>query len=239
MLIENQYLYIPIPKNASSSIVYSILQWRLKVDFGDETLNKFMYNQIDSNEPFAHYHNTYDYYKNTFPNKKTIAIKRPSTDRFISALKYMILMCKQNNIELKHNFEKLNEEEIIEIFSKIFYELDCLTEPTINNNINLNEYSKNINNIIKRNITNDYLNFNKMHLNNFKSQYFWGLNKCDIIINISELDKFTNIIKKIKPNFNLIKTNKSDNIILLNIKKSDKIIDFVNKHIDYKWLNEK
>jgi hypothetical protein len=32
--------------------------------------------------------------------------------------------------------------------------------------------------------------------------------------------------------------NKSDDI-LLNIKKSDKIIDFVNKHIDYKWLNEK
>mgnify|MGYP000052667356 CR=1 FL=1 len=42
MLIENQFIYIPIPKNASSSIIYSILQWRLKVDFGDETLNKII-----------------------------------------------------------------------------------------------------------------------------------------------------------------------------------------------------
>jgi hypothetical protein len=239
MLIENQFIYIPIPKNASSSIIYSILQWRLKVDFGDETLNKIMYDQIDSNQPFAHYHNTYDYYKNTFPNKKTIAIRRPSVDRFISALKYMILMCKQNNIKLKYNFEKLNEDEIIEIFSKIFYELNCVKEPTIKNGINLIEYHNHINDIIKKNITDDYLNFNKMLLDNFRSQYFWGLNKCDIIIDMSELNQFTNIIKKIKPNFNLIKTNKSDNIILLNIKKSDKIIDFVNKYIDYNWLNEK
>ena len=238
MLIENQFVYLPIPKNASTSIIYSILHWRFNVDFGDTELNKFMYDQLDSNKPFGHTHNTYEYYKNIFPNKKTIGIYRPSEDRFISALKYMVLMCKENGVELKYNFEKLNDVEIIKIFSKIFFELDSIKEPTINNNIELKQYSENINNLIKRNITNDYLNFNKMHLNNFRSQYFWGLNKCDTIINMSELNEFTNIIKKIKPNFNLIKMNKS-NDILLNIKKSDKIIDFVNKHIDYKWLNEK
>jgi hypothetical protein len=238
MLIENQFVYLPIPKNVSSSIIYSILQWRIKTDFGDETSNNEMIEQIDNNKPFFHYHNTYEYYKNIFPDKTTIGIYRPSEDRFISALKYMVLMCKENNIELKHNFEKLNETEIIEIFSKIFYELDRINEPTVHNNINLSEYSENIDNVIKRNITNDYLNFNKMHLNNFRSQYFWGLNKCDIIINISELNKFTDIIKTIKPAFNLIKLNKSDDISL-KIDKSDKIIDFVNKTIDYKWLNEK
>jgi hypothetical protein len=237
MLIENQFVYLPIPKNASTSIMYSILHWKFKVDFGDNTLNKIIYDQIDSNQPFAHYHNTYEYYKNIFPNKKTIAIYRPSEDRFISALKYMILMCKQTNVELKYNFEKLNENEIIEVFSKIFYELDNITEPTVNNNVNLIEYDGLIKNIIKQNITDDYLNFNKMHLNNFRSQYFWGLNKCDTIINMSELNQFTNIIKKIKPNFNLIKMNNS-NDISLKITKSEQIINFVNKHIDYKWLNE-
>ena len=145
-------------------------------------------------------------------------------------------MCKENRVELKYNFEKLNEVEIIEIFSKIFFELDTTKEP--NNDMELKQYDKDIYNIIKRNITNDYLNFNKMHLNNFRSQYFWGLNKCDTIINMSELNEFTNIIKKIKPNFNLIKMNKS-NDISLKITKSEEIINFVNKHIDYKWLNEK
>jgi hypothetical protein len=238
MLIENQFVYLPIPKSASSSIVYSILQWRLKVDFGDEVTNKFMYNQIFNKEIITHPHNTYDYYKNKFPNKKTIGIFRPSADRFISALKYMIKMCKENNIELKYNFEKLNEDEIIEIFSKIFYELNNINEPIENKDINLIEFHRHMDSVIKRNISDDTLNFNKMHIHNFRSQYFWGLNKCDIIINISELNEFTNIIKKIKPNFNLIKINESNNVIL-NIKKSDKIVNFVNKHIDYKWLNEK
>jgi hypothetical protein len=236
MLIENQFVYLPIPKNASTSIMYSILHWRFKVDFGDTMLNKLMYDQMDSNKPFAHYHNTYEYYKNIFPDKKTIGIYRPSEDRFISALKYMVLMCKETGVELKYNFEKLNEVEIIEIFSKIFFELDATKEPI--NNVELKQYDKDIHNIIKRNITDDYLNFNKMHLNNFRSQYFWGLNKCDTIINMSELNEFTNIIKKIKPNFNLIKMNKS-NDISLKITKSEEIINFVNKHIDYKWLNEK
>ena len=238
MLIENQFVYLPIPKNASTSIINSILYWRFKVDFGNTKLNKFMYDQIDSNKPLLHTHNTYEYYKNIFPDKKTIGIHRPSEDRFISALKYMILMCKEEGVELKYNFEKLNENEIIEIFSKIFYELESINEPTINNNINLIEYDRLIKNVIKQNITDDYLNFNKMYLNNFRSQYFWGLNKCDTIINMSELNEFTDIIKKIKPNFNLIKMNKS-NDISLKIDKSDKIIDFVNKTIDYKWLNEK
>ena len=73
-----------------------------------------------------------------------------------------------------------------------------------------------------------------MYLNNFRSQYFWGLNKCDTIINMSELNEFTNIIKKIKPNFNLIKMNKS-NDISLKITKSEEIINFVN----YTWQDLK
>jgi hypothetical protein len=238
MLIENQFIYLPIPKNASTSIIYSILHWRFKVDFGDEMLNKIMYEQIDSNRPFAHFHNTYDYYKNLFPDKTTIGIYRPSEDRFISALKYMILMCKENNIELKYDFENLNENDTIEIFSKIFYELHSIIEPTTLTKSELKEYDSKIYKIVKENITTDYLNFNKMHLNNFRSQYFWGLNKCDVIINMSELNEFTNIIKKLRPHFNLIKMNKS-NDISLKINKSEEIINFVNKHIDYKWLNEK
>jgi hypothetical protein len=171
-----------------------------------------------------------------FPNKKIIGIRRPSADRFLSALKHMILMCRQNNVELKYDFEKLNESEIIEIFTKIINQLSIEKIPIIFKN-ELKEYSDTVYKIIKENITENYLNFDIGLLNNFYSQYTWGLNECDIILDISELNKFTNMIKNIKPNFNLIKMNDTDNITL-NIKKSDKIIQFVENTIDNKWLNE-
>ena len=237
MLINNDFAFLPIPKNASTSIVYSILQWRIPVDFVNEEINKEMIEQINKDKLFVHNHTTYDYIKNVFPNKKIIGIRRPSTDRFLSALKYMIFVCRENNITLKYNFEKLNESEIIEIFTKIFYELSFAKIPNIFDKTQVKEYDDKLNDIIKENITTNYLNFEKGLLNNFHSQYFWGLNRCDTILDISELNVLADMIKKIKPNFNLIKINDTNNVIL-NIKKSDKIIEFVDKIVDYKWLNK-
>lgn len=236
MLINNDFVYLPISKNASTSIVYSLMQWRIKVDSGNEEINKKMIEQINKKE-FMHFHTTYDYIINIFPNKKIVGIKRPSVDRFLSSLKYMIQECKKNNVELKYNFEKLNESEVIEIFTKIFYELSFVKDNPIFFANELKQHKNKINKIIKENITKNYLNFDYNLVNNFHSQYSWGLNKCDTIIDISELNKFTDMIKKIKPNFNLIKINETDDITL-NIEKSDKIIEFVDKVIDYKWLNE-
>ena len=237
MLINNDFVYLPIAKNASTSIVYSLMQWGIKVDFGNEEINKEMINLVNKNIGFAHYHTTYNHIINIFPDKKIVGIKRPSADRFLSSLKFMIKECRENNIELKYNFEKLNESEIIEIFTKIFYELSFVKDNPILFANGLKLYKNRINKIINENITTDYLNFDYSHINNLHSQYAWGLNKCDTIIDISELNQFTDMIKKIKPNFNLIKMNETTNIIL-NIEKSDKIIEFVDKVIDYKWLNE-
>ena len=236
MLINNDFVFLPIPKNASTSIVYSVMQWGIEVDFGNEEMNTKMLQQINSNQSFYHYHITYNYIKNVFPNKKIVGIRRPSADRFISSLKHMILMCRHTNIELKFDFEKLNESEIIEIFTKIINQLHIEKIPIMTKH-KFKGYSDNVYKIIKENITENYLNFDIGLLSNFYSQYAWRLNECDIILDISELNKFTDIIKKIKPNFNLIKMNDTGNI-RLNIEKSDKIIEFVDKVIDYKWLNE-
>jgi hypothetical protein len=236
MLINNDFVYLPIPKNASTSIMYSLLQWRIKFDSGNEEINKQMIEEISKTE-FTHYHTTYDYLINKFPNKKAVGIRRPSVDRFFSSLKYMIQECRRNNVELKYNFEKLKESEVIEIFTKIFYDLPYSKDRPIVFENELKQYNNQINNIIKENITTDYSNFDYNLVNNFHSQYYWGLNKCDTIIDMSELHKFTDMIKNIKPNFNLIKMNDTDDM-KLNIERSDKIIEFVDKVIDYKWLNE-
>jgi len=233
MLINDEFVYLPIPKNGSTSIIYSILQWGIPVDFGSSYLNKIMQEQI-YNVNFEHFHNTHSYYKNLFSDKKIVAIRRDSADRFISALKYLIYRCKIENIKLKYDFENMNELDIIYIFSNLFYDLENIKIP---NQLDMDEVLDFVNNVkivIKKHISND-VNFNRMYLDNFRSQYFWGLNDCDIIIDIKDIDIFENMIKNIKPNFNLVNINVTKDVTL-QIKKTDNIIQFVKDSIDSKYL---
>jgi hypothetical protein len=230
MLINNEFIYLPIPKNASTSITYSILHWGIKVDFGEDDLNEIMYSQINDRY-FKHYHMPYYMYRNIFPNKKMIGIKRPSIDRFISALQYLIYRAEFQNIKLKYDFQNMNEQQIIDIFSNIFYEIEKLG---IMNESNKDEFIKNAKKINKKYVSDDE-NFNTMCIDNFRSQYFWGLNHCDKIIDIKNISEFTDIIKQIKPSFNLIKNNSSKHINL-KIEKTENLINFVHNVIDLKYM---
>jgi hypothetical protein len=238
MLINNDFVFLPIPKNASTSIVYSVIKWGIDVDFGLVHLNKTMLNQFKNYSEFWHPHYTIDFFKDKFPNKRIIGIKRDSTDRFISALKYMIINCKIENVNLKYDFKNLSEDSIIEIFSNLLFELNNVLFTSTNNKVDNKLFQYKIKSIIKKYLSDEIDDFNGMYLLNFASQYFWGLHECDVIIDIKNLNEFESIIKTIKPTFNLIKTNKSDEIHL-KINKSNNIVDFVNNNIDYFWLNEK
>lgn len=238
MLINNDFVFLPIPKNASTSIIYSILKWKINADFGHPTFNREMLKQMENNNDFFHSHQPIDFYRKKFVDKKIIGVERDSIDRFISALKYMIIRCKIENVDLKYNFEKETEANIIDIFYNIFLKLNNIKISNINTEAEISLFNIDIQNIIKKHLSDNYINFNKMYLLNFTSQYFWGLHKCDTIINIKNINEFESIIKTIKPTFNLVKYNKSD-IIDLQINKSNTITNFVNTHIDYMWLNEK
>jgi hypothetical protein len=235
MLINNEYVFLPIPKNASTSVLYSIIKWKIPFDFGSESYNKWMESESNSFTNFNHQHFLINFYKEKFPQKKIIGIKRDASSRFISALKYMIYQVKLNNVNIKYDFENLSEDEIIEIFSNIFFELNKLTFYSANETHP--HYNPVFKDITKKYISND-TNFNLIWLLNFTSQYYWGLNECDIIFDIKNLNEFELLIKKIKPNFNLIKTNSANDIIFLNVNKSEKLIHFVNNFIDYKWLTK-
>jgi hypothetical protein len=231
MLINNDFVFLPIPKNASSSVVYSVMKWGIDVDFGSVHMNKMMLSQLNKYNEFSHPHYTVDFLKKNFPNKKIIGIKRNSTDRFISALKYMIIRCKAENVNLKYDFENLSEDDIIQIFTNIF------TEYNKYNGIKYNGIPQNLENIVKKYLSDDYLKFNKSYLHVFASQYDWGLNDCDIIIDIENLNELESHIKKFKSAFNLIKGNTGDEVNL-KIKKTEKLNIFVNNNIDYKWVNK-
>jgi hypothetical protein len=228
MLINNDFVFLPIPKNASTSIVYSVMKWGIDVDFGSTHLNKIMLSEFKNDSEFWHPHYSIDFLKDKFKNKKIIGIERNSTDRFISALKYMINRCRLENVNLKYDFENLFEDNVIQIFTEIFIEL---------NNCILPKDPKKLENIIERYLSDDYLKFNKMYLLNFTSQYFWGLNDCDIIIDIKNLNEFESHIKKFKSAFNLIKSNTGDKVNL-KITKTEKLNIFVNNSIDSKWATK-
>jgi hypothetical protein len=232
MLINNEFVFLPIPKNASTAVIYSIVKWKIPTDFGSTSLNEWTESQIKSSVHFDHKHFSISFYKKVFPQKKVIAIRRNSVDRFISALKYMMYQTKLNKINLKHDFENLSEDEIIEVFSSIFFELNKLN--FYSSNEMHPEYNNQFAIVAKKYITDD-TNFNLMWFLNFTSQYFWGLNECDIVFDIKNLNEFESFIKIIKPSFNLIKMNSANDIISLNLNKTEKLNSFVNDLIDYKW----
>jgi hypothetical protein len=233
MLINNEFVFLPIPKNASTSILYSIIKWNIPFDFGHDGYNKWMESGAKEFKTFLHQHFLISFYKKTFPEKKIIGIKRDASSRFISALKFMVAQCKIHNVNVKYDFENLSEDEIIEIFSNIFFELNEFTFYTANETHP--HYNPVFRDITKKYISDD-ANFNLIWLLNFTSQYYWGLSECDIIFDIKNLNEFESLIKNIKPNFNLIKANSAEEVIFLNVNKSEKLLHFVNDFIDYKWI---
>ena len=68
------------------------------------------------------------------------------------------------------------------------------------------------------------------------SQYYYGLQYCDEIIDIKDIKILEDKIKLIKPNFNLIKVNEKIKFINLNLEKTDKLDEFVYEYIDKPFL---
>jgi hypothetical protein len=70
----------------------------------------------------------------------------------------------------------------------------------------------------------------------FMSQYYYGIQYCDEIIPIENIKLLEQKIQIIKPNFNLIKVNEKNLNLNLNIKKTDKLQEFVYEYIDKPFI---
>jgi hypothetical protein len=230
MLINNEFVFLPIPRNASTSIYKSLNVWNIPIDFGPERANI----ELKNNSQNKHYHFSYSELINFFPNKPFIAIYREPTDRFISAIYYFFdNIFNEKSLQLKYNFLKFNTEDFIYFFKDFMIELNNYTKEKkiISVNPFFNKYFINsefdINQHIKL----------KSFMGVFLSQYYYGIEHCDEIIPMENIKILEQKIQIIKPNFNFIKINEKNLKLNLNIKKTEKLQEFVYEFIDKPFFN--
>jgi hypothetical protein len=229
MLINNQFVFLPIPRNATTSMYRSLRAWNIPIDFGPKNVNIELKDNLITNHDTKHYHFNYNQLTEFFPEKKFISLYREPSDRFISGIYHFFYkILNDTSLKLKYNFLKFNTDDYIELFKDLM--------------MDMNEYMK-MGNFLKFNPF-----FNKYFINNkfddnefiklkssmcvFLSQYYYGIQYCDEIIPIENIKILEEKIKIIKPNFNLIKVNEKNLNLNLNIKKTDALIEFVNEYID-------
>jgi hypothetical protein len=244
MLIENKIVLIKIPKNASSSIYKSFILNDFNVDEGNRYMN---YSRIEttnewnqSSEPLIlkNFHQTYDELSRFFPkNKYTyVGIHRDSTDRFISAWKYMMnRLVSDSNVykSYRDNLSKFNEfttNEVITFFKEIMPKLYTANDEEVID-------------VIREYICSD---FNEIFhsgwrqiLRNFQSQYYWGLNSCDLIFEYEKMNLFEEYVSsELNKEFKLVHVNDTTKTET-KLTKSIELINFVENYIDSPFKTKK
>jgi hypothetical protein len=237
MLIEDKIVFIKTPKNASSSIYESLILNDFNVQEGNPFIHLETKKSIDlwknENQPLVidNYHQTYDELNVYFPHKqyKYVGIKRDSTDRFISAWKYMIKLLIdnadifRNNITQSSDFSKMTTNEVIEFFKPIITKLYSVDN---------NEVEKVVSEHFCSNATEATYNHWKAIAKTFQSQYYWGIDKCDLIFKFEELNMFEKYITtEFNKDFKLSHSNTTDKVDI-KLEKTKELIEFVEKYID-------
>ncbi len=234
MLINNEFVFLPVPRNATSSIYRSVRNWNIPIDFGPEHINIELKNNLLANNNNKHYHLTYSELIKFFPNKPFITIYRDPSDRFISAVYYFFdNIFNEKSLQLKYNFLKFNTEGFINFFKDFIIDLNNYVKEKKNVSVNpfFNKYFINSEFDI-----NQYIKL-KSRMGVFLSQYYYGIQYCDKMIPIENIKILEQKIQIIKPNFNLIKINEKNLKLNLNIKKTERLQEFVYEFIDKPFLN--
>jgi hypothetical protein len=234
MLIENKIVFIKTPKNASSSIYESLILNDFNVQEGNLFINLETRNSINlwknENQPLilANYHQSYEELSKYFSPKdyRYVSVVRDSTDRFISSWKYMIQLLKENTETYNSpllDYGKFTTNEVIEFF-----------KPIINKLYSVN--GDEVDSVVKEYFCSDAQEATKGHWKSiaktFQSQYYWGVDKCDLIFKINQLDKFENFVtSEFNKEFKLSHVNTTSKIDV-KLEKTKELVEFVEKYID-------
>jgi hypothetical protein len=250
MLINNQFVFLPIPRSASTSVYVSTKTWEIPIDFGIKKTNQIFKNNLIENYDATHYHYDYLILKTAFPNKPFVGIKRDSTDRFISSVYYLLDFFYKNNFELDYDFKNFNTNDFISFFKEFYLEFnEFIIKNKSFGNIKkrvqfidkyfykVNKKNKNIKLDININ-DNNTDEISASFLCVLLSQYYYGLQYCDEIIEIKNIKILEDKIKLIKPNFNLIKINEKSKNLKLNLEKTIELEEFVYEYIDKPFLKK-
>lgn len=238
LLINNQLIWVSIPKCASYSIETSLLKSNLYIKKWGAVVSP-KYSEIRKKDKLFSYHihvpinELYD----EFGKKETVCITRDWFSKWLSALNFIWDNFEQKikNIDLICSWEELDNKIIYQIMDNEFF--NNLSSILVYGNVSPND-----NNLFKcashffKNKKDMELIENKEYLgytSTLISEKFWkSNNKCTYEFDISELDKFVELIqKKFDEKIQIEKTNPSSkrpNKLILN----DELKNFVWKNFE-------
>lgn len=183
LLINNDLIWVSIPRNASFSIEKLIVN--SGVSF--KHVNRLFTNEEISNNNWQHLHFQKKQLHDSFGYKDTICIKRNWFSRWFSSLEHFWSSCEFLNIEPIIEYENIDNNFIYKTFNAEFFNA-AFNRPAIATSMLVK--------ISPQEIINTKLEFTRMS-NLFLPQEQW-LNgeKCTYEFDITELDKFKNFYEK-------------------------------------------
>jgi hypothetical protein len=129
MLVDNKFIYLSLPRCASTSFFISCIRNNLNVQHSNSSQDR-NYNQdellsisnIDLVYQINHFHETIDSLKKSFGNSyEIISVKRNRHERFVSYLNHCIgELYRNNNLDLYNLFLELTVDDLL------FYETNDL-----------------------------------------------------------------------------------------------------------------
>jgi hypothetical protein len=184
LLINNELIWVSVPKCASFSIENALLKSNLDIK---------RHSKAEKNEQH-HTHIALRILKEEFGNKKSICIKRDWFERWLSSLQYILENIKLNNsLELIREWKDVDNQFIYDTFtdefSNTFHSGEMKSEDVC--------YGKFLKNKEEINKFDEQYHLDKQKISTLFSQNHWKEdNKCDYEFDINELDKFADFIEQ-------------------------------------------
>jgi hypothetical protein len=211
LLLNNELIWVSIPKNASFSIEHSLINSDLDIKRCNDFYKILNYWNLKGMDRVPHLHLKMKKLINEFGNKETFCIKRDFSERFISSIAFL---WSKMEIANKHT-PIINYNEITNDFLYNLFDVD-----TINNILCHsyeqpirwhNVYSKFVNNKIDFHTT-DFLTYES--LCTLLPQLYWtDGEKCTYEFNTNNLDECKDFIKnKFNVEIEIPKLNSTLNI---------------------------
>ena len=159
MLIDNKFIYLSIPRCASTAFLISCIRSKFKIKHADSTSDKMLDNanlsdltKIETVYQINHFHETITSLKKIFGDEyDVISVKRNKYERFISYFNHCIGELKRNgNLELSNKLLEVTNDDML------FYKTNNLINRTSKieilkiflKNIEYHKYDENLNSLL-------------------------------------------------------------------------------------------
>ena len=200
LLINDELIWVSIPKCASMSIETGLLQSNLKIKKWGREIDP-VYSEIRKNNRLFtyHIHIPLNELYQEFGKKETVCVTRDWFDRWLSALNFIWdeLEIYIKNSKLVCEWEELDNKKLYEIMDKSF--INALHSINVYGDIKGNNIMKCISHFLS-----NRSEINELNVKNFSgalgvliSEKYWKSNtKCTYEFDVKEIDKFCEFIEK-------------------------------------------